>query len=60
MFYYFYQVCVAVFLVQGISIPVLFGATEIIEEFAGTFFFVLPLLTAASAVLVVVYAVKNH
>jgi hypothetical protein len=39
---------------------VLFGATEIIEEFVGTFFFVLLLLTAASVILVIVYAVKNH
>ena len=39
---------------------VLFGATEIIEEFVGTFFFVLLLLTAASVILVIFYAIKNH
>jgi Zn finger protein HypA/HybF involved in hydrogenase expression len=39
---------------------VLFGAMEIIEEFVGTFFFVLLLLTIASVILVIVYAIKNH
>ena len=39
---------------------VLFGALEIIEEFVGTFFFVLLLLSVASVILVIVYAIKNH
>jgi Zn finger protein HypA/HybF involved in hydrogenase expression len=38
----------------------LFGAKEIIEEFVGTFFFVLLLLTIASVLLVIVYAVRNR
>jgi hypothetical protein len=39
---------------------VLFVASEVIEEFAGTFFFVLLLLTFASVILVIVYAIKNR
>ncbi len=39
---------------------VLFGASEIIEEFVGTFFVVLLLLPVASVILVIVYAIKNH
>ena len=39
---------------------VLFGAAEIIEEFVGTFVFVLLLLTIASALLMIVYAFKNR
>jgi hypothetical protein len=41
MFYYFYQLCVALFLVQGVSISLL-------------------LLTVASVILVIVYAIKNR
>ena len=37
----------------------LFGAMEIIEEFLGTFFFVLLFLVGASILLTLVYAVKN-
>jgi len=37
----------------------LFGAMEVIEEFVGTFFFVLLILALASVLLVVVYAFKN-
>jgi Zn finger protein HypA/HybF involved in hydrogenase expression len=38
----------------------LFGATEVIEEFVGTFFFVLLILASASVLFVVVYALKNR
>lgn len=38
----------------------LFGATEIIEEFVGTFFFVLLILAFACVLLVIVYAIKNR
>jgi hypothetical protein len=38
----------------------LFGAMEIIEEFEGTFFFVLFLLTLASVLLVIVYLIKGR
>jgi hypothetical protein len=38
----------------------LFGAMEIIEEFEGTFFFVLSLLTLASVLLVIVYLIKGR
>jgi hypothetical protein len=38
----------------------LFGASEVIEEFVGTFFFVLLILSLASALLVIVYALKNR
>jgi Zn finger protein HypA/HybF involved in hydrogenase expression len=37
----------------------LFGASEIIEEFVGTFFFVLLILTCASVLLALFYAIKN-
>jgi hypothetical protein len=37
----------------------LFGATEIIEEFLGTFFFVLLFLVGASILLTLIYALKN-
>jgi len=38
---------------------VLFGAKEIIEEFTGTFFFVLLFLSIASVLLVVVYLFRS-
>ncbi len=38
----------------------LFGAMEIIEEFEGTFFFVLFFLTLASVLLVIVYFIKSR
>ena len=37
----------------------LFGASEVIEEFVGTFFIVLLILASACVLLVVVYAIKN-
>lgn len=37
----------------------LFGASEVIEEFVGTFFFVLLILTIGSVLLVIVRAIKN-
>lgn len=38
----------------------LFGASEVIEEFVGTFFFVLLILTIGSVLLVIVRAIKNR
>lgn len=38
----------------------LFGAMEVIEEFVGTFFFVMLILAFASVLLVAVYAFKNR
>ena len=38
---------------------VLFGAMEILEEFVGTFFFVLVILVGACVLLTIFYAIKN-
>lgn len=73
MFLYLYQLCAVVFILQGVSLPLLvaasgalwsrhsklFGAMAILEELVGTFFFVALILSAACVLLTLYYAVRE-